>query len=109
MELKCGCGANLIRTGIFLDENDQKDLELVAEQENTAFQAISPNIINKIVIEDDVKLYEYMTAATDLLAKARFLKKRLFETFPKKYNISTNFDIVDLEFVIHEDTNEHLH
>lgn len=105
--MNCMCGGTLKSTGIMLEKQDELDWQLVAEQEVTASQALQPHIINKLEL-DDGKLYEYISAATDLLAKAKFLKARLIKDFPKKYDIPEDFHVVNGEFYIHEVNNGHV-
>lgn len=102
--MNCSCGGTLKSTGIMLEKQDELDWQLVAEQEVTASQALQPHIINKLELEDG-KLYEYISAATDLLAKAKFLKARLTRDLPKKYGVPEDFHVVNGEFYIHEVNN----
>lgn len=99
--MNCMCGGMLKSTGISLEKQDELDWQLVAEQEVTASQAMQPHVINRLELEDG-KLYEYVSAAADLLAKARFLKARLTREFPQKYGVPEDFHVINGELYIHE-------
>lgn len=101
IKMNCSCGGVLESTGIRLERQDELDWQLASEQEVTAQQAMQPHTINRLELEDG-KLYEYVSAAADLLAKARFLKARLAREFPRKYGVPEGFHIVNGEFYVHE-------
>lgn len=101
IKMNCCCGGKLVGTGIQLERTDELDWQLASEQEVTAQQAMQPHVINRLELEDG-RLYEYVSAAADLLAKARFLKARLARDFPKKYGIPADFHVVNGEFYVHE-------
>ena len=107
-EMKCNCGKKLIPTGIFLSKEDELDWQLAIEQEATATQAMSLTTLNKLKFSDG-EMYEYVIAASELLAKAKFLISRLLKKIPEKYNIDDNFKIINGEIFIHAATEENKH
>ena len=99
--MKCVCGKNLIPTGIFLSKEDELDWQLAIEQEATATQAMAIATLNKLKFSDG-EMYEYIRAASELLAKSKFLISRLLKKISTSYNIDDNFKIINGEIFIHE-------
>lgn len=101
-ELRCSCGARLRATGVELDADEKIDLQLALEQANVSRQALQPQVINRLELEDG-KLYEYIQAATDLLAKARFLEARCHQAIRSRYGIEGDYEVVNGEVYLHEE------
>lgn len=100
--MRCPCGARLRATGLELDAEDKIDLQLAIEQANVSRQALLPQVINRLELEDG-KLYEYIQAATDLLAKARFLEARCHAAIRRRYGIRGDYEVINGEVYLHEE------
>ena len=105
-EMRCSCGARLRATGLELDADEKTDLQLALEQTNVSRQALSPQVINRLELEDG-KLYEYIQAATDLLAKARFLEARCHAAIRQRHSIQGDYEVVNGEIYLHEEEGYH--
>ena len=99
----CGRKLKLIRP---LSYKESNDLDYVSVKENTARQALSPEILNSLELGKE-ELYAYVRANTDALAEALFLSQEIVREIANSVGYKPNeLSFSNGQISVHEVNNE---